>query len=371
MKKTIMAVMATLALAGCNSDSDTTITPQSTSPVSVRYANGGMTTATMTGVEAVGDETNIPLLFYGAMVRAYQYGARPVMVGERQNADWSTWNLIPFEVFYLPNGGVADLQTSYEEFSDAQAYIDTVGTFSMDFLVARGEPSLVNINNAVCGANSGGTSPDQPSQYPDLRFGVCQHKYVVSAVDGQPVFQLRAVFARRDWFPATFQIYIGADPNAVEGLQCYETSAPISAFQEEVLTSLMNLELAGAGTEPMFYSPSCLTELVPNQDGLSARSRVDLPVTIIPQSGDLAVAQLSQEAVPQLPAYTDGGEPIPQPDLIITSSSLRAEVGFDLVPSMIVNYDLFNIDDDPSDIILSPGANGAPWGMTLDFIATP
>jgi hypothetical protein len=154
-------------------------------------------------------------------------------------------------------------------------------------------------------------------------------------------------------------------------LQCYETSTPLSAFQDEALTSLLNIEIPASIVQPggLVYSQTCLTELVPNQDGMSARSASDLSITLVPQSGDLSVAQLAQEAVPQPPTYTESGEPIPQPDQIVTSSNLRAEVGFDLVPSMVVNYDLFNIDDDPSDIILSPGINGAPWGMTLDFVA--
>lgn len=281
-------VVMTALLTGCGgSGGGDTPSATATSPVSVRYANGGMTTPAAAGVRAVSGESNIPLLFYGVQVRAYQYGARAVMVGERQNATWSSWNLIPFEVFYLPNGGVADLQTNYWEFSNSaqgQEYVSTVGTFSFDFLVARGEPSPININNAVCGSGWIEIYDGQAAQYPDLRFGVCQHQTVVSSVDGRPMFQLRGIFARNDWFPSTFQIYLAADPNAVEGYQCYETTAPLSAMQEEMLTSLLNLELDGAYTQPLFYSPTCTTDQVPNQGGMSARSLVDLPVTIIPQS---------------------------------------------------------------------------------------
>ena len=363
-----IAVIAAMVLVGCGSGGGGgSVAPEEKLPVSVRYVNGDPAAAAAAGVSlrAEEEESAIPMLFEDVKVRAYQFGATDVMVGAHGTDNISSWEIVPSAGgdLLLWDGGVADLPISFAEFVDQPEYVDQVGSFRFDAVFANGMPDLINANNSVCGGNNSGPSDSRWYNFPFLRFGVCQHKDVYSD-EGRRIVFMRALFVRNDWVSEPFEAIIGSayvEPTIWKHV-CYTTTKPLSRQEEPIITDLMNAvfqdwPLIETG---LAYDPNCLED----------HGAVDIPLAVVPMEGPLAIAQLAQEYVPQPPLVNDDGGEIPLPDQLVVSSSLRVEIAWKVTPSMVVNYGEFNVDESDSDIILRPGPNGAPWGMTLRFVDT-
>jgi hypothetical protein len=362
----VMLVMVTIFIISCGSNNgNNTNSGSSSKYLSFKYKNGssGVQGKTQNAIE----ESNIPLLFGSIDVKAYQYGHSDTPLGYREPSDWSLWHIVrpgfagSTADFILPNGGSLDVATDLYSLGISPSYIDSYGTFSIDMLAVRSLPSPININNSVCGTQYTWSALNT-SMFPGYHFGVCQHYHVVSSVAGLSVFELRVVFARKDWFPQTIQVYPSTGPNVGNGgiqFACYHTVPAINAFQQEIITSFLLQDYPGATTDginTVHYDANCPT------DG-------NLPISIIPQSTDVPIVQFTKSKIPNQPELTKEGKEIPVPDTVVFGSSLEVVVSFNLKPSMIQDYASFNIDNNTSPIVLIPAPNGTPWGLNVEFKA--
>lgn len=369
--KLTMFILIALGMTACSGKGSSSSGGSSSARtfLSLKYKNGDVSSQSLSTQSA---DDNIPLLFGTIGVQGFQYGQKAVKLGQTNSDWWSSWNVVPSGLdsssdFYLQTGGEVDLRALAKDrgangddgfladITTNPDYVSEVGTFSFDLLEVTGIPSPVNINSAVCGSEY--LAHAMPSAFPDLSFGVCQHDIIRSSFDNSFISGLHVLFARKDWFPSFVQVYYEADQVTGATYPCFHSSTVLNSLQEEIVTSYLKMKYDAASA--IVYDQSC----TPNP------SIGTVPVSIIPQSGDVPVVQFKEYKVAVPETTTEDGNTIPAQTQSIFGADLEAVISFNLKPSMIQNYSLFNDNTDSSDIIIDPAADGTPWGLSVEFRA--
>lgn len=379
-----LIIIALAAFTGCTKkgeeDSGST---SSTDHLSFNFKVNSSYTLGLPGAMAV--ETPIPLVFNSVGVAGFYFRPNLGAANQTGQADgsytsdhWSVWEMLPENAnnnreFFVPRGGVLDIRNLAIDAGngDDQFYRDittdfaeNVGAFRMDMIFVSARLGLVNQNSTVCGAIGHSWNGSVVGLAPlILNWNTpCQSRQIKSSLDNAFLVFPKVIFARKDWFPTSIQIQYFND-NASK-LACYATDSPLSAFQVEILDSLLssfqNVTTVN-GWIPGKYQPTCSNA----GGGFGFMS-------IVPQSGDVPSVQLTVLKVPQDPAITPDGRSFPTPPLVFIGHKMQADVSFNVVPSMFVDWASFNTDSDTSDIFLNLTSGGAPYGLTIDFsVVTP
>lgn len=369
MKQLILVtiVLSLIACSGAGS-SNSGSSSSARTYLSLKYKNGDASSQSLS-VQSADD--NIALLFGTIGVQGFQYGQKAVKLGQTSSEWWSSWNIVPTGLasssdFYLPTGGEVDLRALAKDrgedgalidITTNPAYVREVGTFSFDLLEVWGVPSPVNTNNAVCGSQY--LAYAMSSAFPDLFFNVCQHFIIRSSFDNSFVNGLHVLFARKDWFPSFVQIYREADHMTGATFPCFHSSTPLNGLQEEIVTSYLKMKYGSSASGIVYDQVGC----IPNP------MTSPVPVSIVPQSGDVPIVQFTEYKVNVPETATEDGLTIPAYTQSIFGADLEAVISFNLKPSMIQNYALFNDSTDTSDIVIDPAADGTPWGLSVEFRA--
>ncbi len=326
-------------------------------------------------------EEPLPLVFNSVAVSSFYY--RPQLGSARQigqeggafqSDDWSAWRMLPVNAnnnreFYLPKGGTLNLRRLavvsdtgadlfYRDITDR--FIEQDGVFRADVTAVSARLGLVNQSRAVCGAMG---HHNWIGEIMDIGTNIlfwqtpCETRFLRSSYDNSILTFPKILFIRRDWFSSPIQLQY--NQNNSGRLSCFASDIALTAFQVEVLDSLLSSieDSMFGGWEPGMYQPVC-----PGAVGSYGH------ITIVPYKDDVPTIQFTALKVPQVDTLTPDGNVIPNtPSTVSIGQSLNIDVSFDVVPSLFTDWDSFNDSNATSDIILNRGQNGAPYGVSLGF----
>lgn len=331
------------------------------------------------GSQAV--EEALPLVFNSVAVSSFYY--RPQLGSARQigqeggafhSDDWSAWRMLPVNAnnnreFYLPKGGALNLRR-LAVVSDTGAdlfyrditnrFIEQDGVFRADVTAVSARLGLVNQSRAVCGAMG---THNWIGEIVDIGLNTliwgtpCETRFIRSSYDNSILVFPKILFVRRDWFSSPIQLQY--NQNNLGRLSCFTSDIALTAFQVEVLDSLLSSieDTMFGGWDPGQYQAAC-----PGAVGSYGH------ITIVPYKDDVPTIQFTAFKVPPVDTLTPDGNVIPNaPSGVSIGQSLNIDVSFDVVPSLFVDWDSFNNSNAAIDIMLNRGQNGAPYGVSLGF----
>lgn len=247
-------------------------------------------------------------------------------------SDWSHWVALAngydeARDNVLSQNGALD----FADFGDVsppleQAFVESVGTFEIDFLEVYMYRTGVIANGAYYGHNAELNGLDQHPLHKYPQWSSIDDTYTqpqfpgFDGVDGQDV---NVLFARNDWFPEALTVVLEQEES--NGYSVKSSSRTLTADQKSKLESL-----AAQGTTRRFYHRLVIVPF----------SGIDGPV-VVALNG-------------QTPA--DGSA--------VTPDELNITVNFDLTNLLAPATDL---DAEPPVVAYSGDANDVPFGLSVSF----